>query len=424
MKTIVIKGGKNLKGNIDISGSKNASMPVLISTILMEGDSVLTNIPKVSDVDNTIKLLKYLGCTVENKQNGLHINSEKVNIFDAPEDIVSQFKASFLIIGSLLAKHGRCKVPMPGGCSIGVRAIDIYLESLPQMGVKITEGDNCVIAESIEKKLKGADITLRLPSVGVTHVLLMAGSLANGKTTIRNAAMEPEVVELGNFLIKAGAKIKGLGTKTIEIEGVDELIGQEYNIMADRIEAFSYIISGLITEGDLTLRGAKFFEILELPINILSNMGAKITKINDDTIKVVGSKNEMRGTDIITDFYPGFPTDCQPIIAPLLASINSKSSINETIYEDRFNYAKELVKMGAAIKFEENNVIRINGSLNSLRGTKVSASDLRAGMSLVLAGLVANGETVIENIQHIERGYEDLVDKLKNVGADINTVLL
>jgi UDP-N-acetylglucosamine 1-carboxyvinyltransferase len=425
MGKILIRGGNRLSGNIEISGSKNASMPLLISTILLKGNSVFENVPNVSDLNNTVDLLKHLGCVINTtEKNGkkiININSEEINVFDAPREMVSRFRASFWVLGPLLAKYGRCRTSTPGGCSIGARPIDIYLDVLPRLGVKLKDEDGCVVAESIGKKLKGADITLRLPSVGVTHTLLMAGVLAEGKTIIRNAAREPEVVELGKFLIKAGAKIKGLGTNTIEIEGVKELTGQTHRISGDRIEAFSYIVSGLITDGDLTLKGAKFFEILDTPINTLLKMGAKITKINDNSIRIIGNKKSMKGADITTDFYPGFPTDCQPIIMPLLASIKAKSSINETIYEDRFRNVSELIKMGATIKLDKNNTAWVDGVENSLQGAVVLANDLRAGMSLVLAGLAAKGETIIENIQHIERGYENLVEKLKVAGGNIAT---
>jgi UDP-N-acetylglucosamine 1-carboxyvinyltransferase len=425
MRQVLINGGKKLYGEIDISGSKNASMPILISTILLNGESVINNIPKLSDTENTLELLRLLNASVKIKENNgamgviASVNTESINSFEAPEEIVNQFRASFWVLGPLLAKYGKCKLYSPGGCAIGLRPVDIYLDVIPKMGVEITENGKCITAKSIGKRLKGANIILRLPSVGVTHTLIMAATLAEGKTVIRNAAKEPEVVDLGNFLIKAGAKIKGLGTNILEIEGVESLNGQEYTVMADRIEAFSYLISSLITDGDMVIKGAKFFEILQTPLDILRDMGATITRIDNSTIRVIGNKKAMKGANIKTDFFPGFPTDCQPLITPLLASINSGSTINETIYENRFKHNLELIKMGANIKIENNNIAYIDGKLNSLHGSTVVASDIRAGMCLVLAGLAAEGTTVIENIQYLERGYEKLTEKLRRIGADI-----
>lgn len=399
-------------------------MPLMISTLLMGGDSVFKNIPSVLDVANTMNLLNFLGCSIKitekDGKKSFHFNAEDVNVFEAPKDIVTQFRASFWILGPLLARHGNCKISLPGGCTIGARPVDIYLDSIRQMGVNIEEKEKIVYAEVIDKRLRGADITLRLPSVGVTHTLIMAGSLAKGKTTIRNAAREPEVAELGNYLIKTGAKIKGLGTNVIEVSGVEELQGQSHTMMADRIEAFSYAVAGIITDGDVILEGAKFFDILGTPLGALQRMGVNIEKVGARGIRIWGNRKKLKGADIVTDFFPGFPTDCQPLVMPLLASINSRSSISETIYESRFKYVGELKKMSADIQVGEDNTAHINGKVNSLRGSDVSASDLRAGMSLVLAGLAAKGKTLIENIHHIERGYENLVEKLQNVGADID----
>jgi UDP-N-acetylglucosamine 1-carboxyvinyltransferase len=369
-----------------------------------------------------LKLLNANVKTEKDKNTGkivVSVNTEDINAFEAPEELVNQFRASFWVLGPLLAKHGRCKIYSPGGCAIGPRPVDIYLDVFPKMGVEIIEEGRCIMAKSIGKKLKGADITLRLPSVGVTHTLLMAATLAEGKTIIRNAAKEPEIVDLGNFLIKAGAKIKGLGTNILEIEGVENLNGQEYTVMADRIEAFGYVTAGLITDGDIVIKGVKFFKTLRTPLDILRDAGATIIRIDSSTVRVMGNRKAMKGLNVKTDFFPGFPTDCQPIITPLLTSINSKSTINETIYENRFKHNLELVKMGANIKIENNNIAYVDGKLNSLHGSTVVASDIRAGMCLVLAGLVAEGTTIVENTQHLERGYENPIEKLKNIEADI-----
>lgn len=427
MKKIIIHGGKKLKGTVKISGSKNASLPILISTILIPDKVSLSNIPKVSDITMSMDLLINLGAKIDFKKSlkstktVFDINCGNISNFNAPKEIVSQFRASFWVLGPLLARFGECKVALPGGCAIGPRPVDIYIETMKQMSADVIPERGYVIAKAKYNKLKGADIKLRLPSVGATHNIIMAATLAEGTTRIFNAAKEPEVVDLSNFLISAGAKIKGAGTDVIEIEGVESLNKSKYTVMSDRIEAFSYMVAAVITNSTLTLTGLRFKDVLTEPLRILKRIGVEIEYLDEETIKIKSSKKKLGGYNITTDFYPGFPTDCQPIIMPLLTFINDKSSLNETIYENRFNHVLELNKMGADI-YIDHNIAYINGGTRHILGTDVVASDLRAGMCLVLAGLAAAGETTILNVHHIERGYENLIEKLKLLGADIKII--
>ena len=428
MRKIIINGGKKLNGKIHLSGGKNASLPILISTLLFDEKVKLSNVPDVFDVSSTEKLLVSLGSFVERDSKGnFIIDNSNITSTTATKELVSNFKASFLVFGPLLTKYKTCKVALPGGCKIGARPVDIYLKTMREMGAIIEETGEYIIASA--EKLIGAEIILRLPSVGATENLIMASVLAEGKTVINNAAQEPEVVDLSNFLIKAGARIKGAGTNKIEIIGVEKLHPVDYTIMCDRIEALSYIIAGLITDGDLTIEGVDFDYVVGQPIELLTKtMGANIQTIDSKTIRVIGNKADMMPADVKTDFFPGFPTDGQPIIMSLMTTINGVSNVNETIFEDRFHHIEELNKMGANIILQPSNnpkdrTATINGSLNCLKGANVTTHDLRAGMALVLAGLSAKGTTAVDEIYHIERGYEDLVGKLSSCGADIKKVI-
>ena len=421
-RKLLINGGKKLKGSIDISGAKNASLPIMMATLLIDGESTIFNTPSVSDITTTIELLTHLGAKIDisndsvNGKKVFNVNTKNVNKTEAPYEIVSKMRASFWVLGSLLSRFGEAKVSLPGGCAIGARPSDIYIDALNQMQVDTEINNGYVIAKARDGKVKGADITLRLPSVGATHNTILAASMAEGRTVIRNAAKEPEIVDLANFLITAGAKITGAGTDTIIIDGVEKLHSTQYKIMGDRIEAFTYMIAALITNGELILNGIDFYNVLETPINILKEIGADIENIDNNTIKIKAGKN-LKAVNVKTDFYPGFPTDCQASLMALLGVVKGQSIIDETIYENRFMHVQELNRLSANITTDGNKAI-ING-VKQYSGANVMSSDLRAGMALVLAGLSANGKTVVDRIYHIERGYENFVDKLKNCGADL-----
>lgn len=425
MSKLLVNGGNILKGKINISGAKNASLPIMMASILIDGTTTLFNIPSVSDITTSVELLTHLGAKIDINNNSVDnkkifsIDTKHIDNFTAPYEIVSKMRASFWVLGSLLGRFGEAKVSLPGGCAIGARPSDIYIDALSKMDVDINIEGGYVIAKAKNGKLKGADITLRLPSVGATHNTIMAGVLAQGKTIIRNAAKEPEIVDLANFLITAGAKIKGAGTDTIEIDGVEKLHSTQYKVIGDRIEAFTYMVATAITSGDVILEGLDFFSVLEKPINTLIEIGVNIEKLNNDKIRVFVDK-ELKPTHITTDFYPGFPTDCQASMMALLGVVNGESSIDETIYENRFMHVPELNRLSANIGINGNKAI-ING-VKQYSGANVMSSDLRAGMALVLAGLQAEGITTIDRIYHIERGYENFVEKLSNCGADLKII--
>ena len=425
MSKLLVNGGNILKGKINISGAKNASLPIMMASILIDGTTTLFNIPSVSDITTSVELLTHLGAKIDINNNSVDnkkifsIDTKHIDNFTAPYEIVSKMRASFWVLGSLLGRFGEAKVSLPGGCAIGARPSDIYIDALSKMDVDINIEGGYVIAKAKNGKLKGADITLRLPSVGATHNTIMAGVLAQGKTIIRNAAKEPEIVDLANFLITAGAKIKGAGTDTIEIDGVEKLHSTQYKVIGDRIEAFTYMVASAITGGDIILEGLDFFSVLEKPINTLIEIGVNIEKLSSDKVRVFIDK-DLRPTHITTNFYPGFPTDCQASMMALLGVVNGKSSIDETIYENRFMHVPELNRLSANISISGNKAI-ING-IKQYSGAHVVSSDLRAGMALVLAGLQAEGITTIDRIYHIERGYENFVEKLSNCGADLKII--
>lgn len=425
MNKLLVRGGNTLMGRIEVSGAKNASLPIMMASILIDGTTTLFNIPSVSDITTSIELLTHLGTKININNNYVDnkkvfiIDTTNINSFTAPYEIVSKMRASFWVLGSLLGRFGEAKVSLPGGCAIGARPSDIYIDALSKMDVDIEIENGYVIAKARNGKLKGADITLRLPSVGATHNTIMASVLADGKTIIRNAAKEPEIVDLANFLITAGAKINGAGTDTIEIEGVEKLHSTQYKVIGDRIEAFTYMIATAITGGDVILDGLDFFAVLEKPINTLIEIGVGIETLSYDKIRVFVDNN-LKPIHITTDFYPGFPTDCQASVMALLGLVDGESTVDETIYENRFMHVPELNRLAANININGNKAI-IKG-VKRYSGANVMSSDLRAGMALVLAGLQAEGETIIDRIYHIERGYENFVEKLRNCGADLEII--
>lgn len=413
-----IIGKKKLKGNIKISGSKNSALVLIAASLLTDEDVILNNVPDLSDIRTSIELLEKLGKKVEFSKNRLVIKQTKNISTEAPYDLVSKMRASIIVLGPLLAKYKQCKVSLPGGCAFGPRPVDLHIMGMEKLGAQIKLDHGYIDAQT--EGLVGASIFLagKLgPSVLGTDNVMMAASLAEGETIIESAAQEPECVDLANMLVEMGAKIEGIGTATLKIIGVEKLGGVEYTVIPDRIEAGTFLIAGILIGENMVIEDCNP-EHLSFPINLLKEIGADIG-VEKDRI-IVNNRKDLKPFSIETKPYPFFPTDLQPIFTVLACTINGTSSISEGIYSDRFQYALELARMGADIKIEGNSAI-ING-VEQLTGAEVSASDLRAGAALVLAGLVAEGKTVVNEIYHIDRGYEKLEDKLSLLGADIKRV--
>ena len=430
IKKILVNGKTKLVGNIKVSGAKNSALKLICASILLkDGTLKLSNIPNLLDITTLIRLQNCLGGKMildgdlTNKGNGktIILDNTELNSYFAPYEIVSQMRASFVVLGPLLARFGKAEVSLPGGCAIGSRPVDIHLNAFKQMGVDINIENGYVKAQCQNGKLQGADIEFRFPSVGATENILMGSVLADGITRIKNAAREPEIVDLANCLNTMGAKITGMGTSIIEVEGVKELHSAEYQVMGDRIEAASYMIGALMTDGDLTITGLDFYNTAENVIEKLIDIGAEITKIDDKTIRIKRGKEKLKPVNITTGVYPGFATDFQAQIMTLLAMIDGDSIVDETVFENRFLHVPELNRMNANIVIAGNKAV-VHGKEDVFKPAQVMASDLRASVSLVLAGLCASGETQVRRAYHLERGYEFLADKLNNCGADIKIV--
>ena len=414
-----IKGKTPLNGTIKVSGAKNAALPIIIATLVARGEYILKNVPNLRDIRILMKLLEDLGMETQKLDDTTYKiinNGFKRN--EASYEIVKQMRASFLVMGPMIANLEESVVSLPGGCAIGSRPVDLHLKGFEALGAEITRVHGYIHAKS--DKLKGAEIPLGFPSVGATQNLMMAAVKIPGKTVISNAAREPEIVDLGNFLNKMGAKITGLGTPNIEIEGVEELHGIEYSIMSDRIEAGTYIIASLITDGDLKIENANL-EDLGVFKSELEALGVKFEQ-DGNILSVIGNLKDLKPVKIRTMPHPGFPTDMQPQMMLLQTLVNGSSSMEETVFENRFMHVSEFNRMGADITIRHGVAI-INGGL-PLTGAEVMSSDLRAGAALVLAGLAADGETTLNRVYHIDRGYDKLEEKLNAVGADIRRVKL
>jgi UDP-N-acetylglucosamine 1-carboxyvinyltransferase len=414
-----IKGKTPLNGVIKVSGAKNAALPIIIATLVARGEYILRNVPNLRDIRVTMRLLEDLGMETEKlDDNTYKIVNNGFKRTEASYEIVKQMRASFLVMGPMIANLDEAVVSLPGGCAIGSRPVDLHLKGFELLGADITRVHGYVHAKA--DKLKGAEIPLGFPSVGATQNIMMAAVKTPGKTIISNAAREPEIVDLGNFLNKMGAKITGLGTPNIEIEGVEELHAVEYSIMPDRIEAGTYVIASLVTEGDLKIQDARL-EDLGVFKSELEAMGAKFEQ-DGDILTVIGKVKDLKPSKIKTLPHPGFPTDMQPQMMLLQALVNGGSSMEETVFENRFMHVPEFNRMGADITIKHG-IAFINGGL-PLTGAEVMSSDLRAGAALVLAALAADGETIVNRVYHIDRGYDKLELKLNTVGAQIERVKL
>lgn len=415
MDKLVIEGGKRLEGSVEVSGAKNASLPILAATVLSKEPSVIKNVPQVADVFTMVKILKSLGAKVQHEQNTVRVDPRNVKNPVLPYKLVSTMRGSICFLGPLLTRFGHAQVSFPGGCVIGPRPIDLHLKGVKALGAQITLDHGYVNVKTA--KLKGARVFLGGAfgsSVLGTANIMMAASLANGKTVIDNAACEPEVVDLGNFLKKMGARIEGLGSPSIEIYGVKKLTGAHYSVIPDRIEAGTYIMGAAMTKGDVTLKNMN-----------LNMLGAMLDKLREAGVMIsekkgnvrVRRKRVLKPVSVTTLPYPGFPTDLQAQMMALMCIVPGISVITEKIYPERFMHVSELNRMGANIMLEGPSAI-VSGR-KKLSGAPVMASDLRASAALVLAGLVAEGETEISRVYHLDRGYENLVGKLQSLGAKI-----
>ena len=418
MEKLIVKGGNRLVGAVKTSGAKNAVLPIIAASILGTTPSHLDEVPMLEDVHTISEVLKCLGLAVEcsPEKNVLDIDSTEITSYEAPYELVRTMRASFLVMGPLLARIGKARISMPGGCAIGARPIDIHLKGFEALGVKIEQGHGYIEASAPEG-LKGTSIYFDFPSVGATENIMMAASLAEGTTILENAAEEPEIVDLANYLNKMGAKIRGAGTDTIRIEGVDKLHGADYTIIPDRIEAGTYMIAAAMTGGDVVVENV-LPEHQKPLIAKLREAGAVVEE-DIDKVCVIG-KNPLKAVSIKTLPYPGFPTDMQAQMMAMMVIAEGRSKVTETVFENRFMHVVELNRMGARISTEGRSAV-IDGPCK-LTGCDVRATDLRAGAAMILAGLVAEGTTRIGDLHHIDRGYENIVAKLKNLGADIERV--
>ena len=419
MEKLIINGGKPLHGRVRISGAKNAVLPIIAATLLgQDSPSCLEEVPALDDVHTLTEVLVQLGVKAEFNpdKNTLKVDCSNITSCEAPYDLVRKMRASFLIIGPLLARYGKAKISLPGGCAIGTRPIDLHLKGFEALGAEINIGHGFIEANA-PKGLTGARIYLDFPSVGATENIIMAACMADGQTVIENPAQEPEIIDLANYLNVMGAKIRGAGTNVIKINGVGKLVGRNYTIIPDRIEAGTYMVAAAMTKGDVYIEGA-ISEHLKPVIAKLKEAGVTIEE-NIDGIRVA-CDNPIKAVDIKTMPYPGFPTDMQAQFMAMLTVAEGSGMVTETVFENRFMHVDELKRMGAHIKVDGRTAV-VEG-VPFLKGSQVKATDLRAGAAMVLAGLVAEGETAIGYIHHIDRGYDNLVSKLIGLGADIRRV--
>ena len=418
MDKLEVFGARKLKGNVHISGSKNAALPILAACILSNKKIILNNLPNVKDINTMIKLLESIGCIIKHskKKNSVTIqNKNKIKTF-ASYNLVKTMRAGILVLGPMLARYGNAKVSTPGGCTIGVRPIDIHLKALAKLGVNYKIIDGYVHANS-KKKLKGTKIKFPKISVGATENLVIASSMAQGTTILSNCAIEPEIKDLINFINCMGGRIKWIGKRTLRIQGVNNFKKVKYNIMPDRIEAGTYLIAAAVTEGNLKISGINP-NIIKTEIDIFKKLGLKV-KTEKNQINIVGCK-DIKSVNLKTSPYPGFPTDLQAQLMVLLCKSKKLSIISEEIFENRFMHVAELNRMGAKIKTKGNKAF-IEGNTN-FKSAELMATDLRASVSLVLAALVAKGKTTINRIYHLDRGYEQIEKKLRKVGAKIRRI--
>ena len=414
MEKLLIKGGKSLSGQIDCSGAKNAALPVIAASILSSDDITLKNLPYLQDITTMFELIGSMGADISlDEKMNFKLNTSNLSNLEARYELVKTMRASILVLGSMVAKYGYAKIALPGGCAIGSRPVNYHLKALEKLGAEISLNNGYIEAKA--KKLIGASIEFEGVTVTGTENLMMAASLADGLTVLTNVAKEPEISDLADFLNSMGAKISGAGTDEIRIEGVEELTGTTFKIPADRIEAGTYLVAAAITNGKITIKkidSARMGSIIET----LQKAGAEVC-LNENSISLDMTKNTIKPVDIVTAPFPGFPTDMQAQFTVLNCIGHGESSVKETIFENRFMHVQELNRMGTDITINGTTAL-ING-VDSISGAQVMATDLRASASLILAGLIAKGETIVDRIYHIDRGYERIEEKLSNLGAEI-----
>lgn len=416
MDKFIIKGGNRLSGSVKVSGSKNSSLALMPASILASGKSVLKNTPELNDIFTMSKLLNHLGAVINFENEILEIDSTGITEFTAPYEHVKKMRASVYVLGPLLARFGKAKVSLPGGCAWGPRPVNLHIEAMKKLGAAIDFKDGYIIAEA--KKLKGTKIKFDVSSVGATGNALMAAALAKGTTLINNAAVEPEITQLAKFLLKMGAKINGIGTNTLEIEGVSELFPTEITTIPDRIESGTLLIAAAITKSKITLTETSS-DFLEAVLLKLEDSGCKIIR-EKNKLSIDAKDFELKPVSVSTSIFPGFPTDMQAQWTALMSIVNGVSTVTDTIYFDRFKHVPELNRLGANIVLDQNTAV-VTG-VKKLKGAKVMSTDLRASASLVLAGLIAEGTTEVLRVYHLDRGYQRIEEKLKSLGAGIQRV--
>ena len=416
MDKFIITGGRKLSGEVKISGAKNASLALMPASILAKGVSVFNNTPVLNDIFTMIKLLKHLGAEISFENEKLEINTSNINDFTAPYEHVKKMRASVYVLGPLLARFGKAKVSLPGGCAWGPRPVNLHLEAMKKLGADIELKDGYIVA--VAKKLKGAKINFDISSVGATGNAMMAAVLAQGTTLINNAAIEPEITQLAEFLSKMGARIDGVGTNKIEINGVQDLKPVEITTIPDRIESGTLLIAAAITSGNIKLKETNS-EQLEAVLLKLEDSGCKITR-DQNEIGIDAQNIKLNPISITTSIFPGFPTDMQAQWTSLMSLVDGVSTVTDTIYFDRFKHVPELNRLGAQIEIDRNTAV-VTG-VRKLKGAKVMSTDLRASASLVLAGLAAEGVTEVLRVYHLDRGYQRIEEKLKSLGASIERV--
>ncbi|MBS4025934.1 MAG: UDP-N-acetylglucosamine 1-carboxyvinyltransferase [Clostridia bacterium] len=413
MEQIIIYGGNPLEGTVTVSGAKNAVLPIIAASLLAEGESTLLDIPQLADVTIISQLIRQLGANVEDNLAGtVKIDASYIKEWEAPYEYVRKMRASFLLMGPLLARLGKARIPLPGGCAIGSRPIDLHLKGFEAMGAKIFIGHGYV--EATASKLTGSKVYMDFPSVGATENIMMAAALAEGQTVIENAAEEPEIVDLANFINNMGGRVKGAGTKIVRIEGVAKMHGTTHAVIPDRIEAGSFMVAAAATGGNVLLENV-IIDHLKPVVAKLKETGTTVLE-EEDGVRVIGIQ-QLKSVDIKTMPYPGFPTDMQAQMMALLTRAKGTSIITESVFENRFMHVDELKRMGAEIKIEGRSAI-VEG-VNSLTGTQVKATDLRAGAAMVIAALTSVGRTEIGCVHHIDRGYDNIVQKFQELGARI-----
>lgn len=416
MYAFKINGGKVLHGTTEIKGAKNATLPLLICSLLTKEPLIIHNVSQLSDIKILIELLQGMGVAIQVEQDTVHLTAKEIISTEAPYELLSKMRAGFWVIGPLLARVGKAHVSLPGGCALGARKLDIYFSALEAMGAQISIDGGYVSAEGI---LHGAEIFPHRITVGGTITILMAAVLTKGTTIIHNAAMEPEVVDVEKMLVQMGAKIQGVGTNTLTVEGVDELKGTEWYPVPDRIETATFAVAAALTKGNIFLKGARL-DLLGNTANVLKNDGVVFTQLSD-SLQIDATHTILKGQNIQTAEYPGLATDDQPCLTAMSCLAAGESLITDAIFDNRFMHVPELQRMGAQIDVINNQSILVHG-VDHLTGATVTASDLRGGAALILAGLVAQGETTVQRVYHVDRGYYKMEEKLKALGADIERI--